>query len=238
MDGGIRINEWLRREGLLHTLREPEPGAATSLAELGVDWTRTVAWGEGGYYGRVFLNVAGREPNGIVPPDDVERVLRDLAERIAAIPGADGEPIATRVYRPEELYDEVNGVAPDLLVLFGDLSWRAVGTVGGPDGIHTFENDTGPDDANHAQDGLLIMAGPGVEPGAARGHAPARRGADGARPARDRRARGHARAQPARHRARRLSALSSSGACGGARGAGARPSPSPRSRRSRSGCSP
>ncbi len=25
MDGGIRINEWLRREGLLHTLREPEP---------------------------------------------------------------------------------------------------------------------------------------------------------------------------------------------------------------------
>ena len=169
MDGGIRINEWLRSEGLLHTLREPEPGQTTSLAELGVDWTRTVAWGEGGYYGRVFLNVAGREPNGIVPPDDVERVLRDLAERIAAIPGSGGEPIATRVHRPEELYDEVNGVAPDLLVLFGDLSWRAVGTVGGPDGVHTFENDTGPDDANHAQDGLLIMAGPGVEPGAAEG---------------------------------------------------------------------
>ena len=65
------------------------------------------------------------------------------------------------------VYEEVNGVAPDLLVLFGDLSWRAVGTVGGPDGIQTFENDTGPDDANHAQDGLLIMAGPGVEPGPA-----------------------------------------------------------------------
>ena len=59
----------------------------------------------------------------------------------------------------------MNGVAPDLLVYFGDLAWRAVGTVGGDEGIHTFENDTGPDDANHAQDGLLIMAGPGVEPG-------------------------------------------------------------------------
>ena len=55
----------------------------------------------------------------------------------------------------------MNGVAPDLLVYFGDLAWRAVGTVGGEDGVHTFENDTGPDDANHAQDGLLIMAGPG-----------------------------------------------------------------------------
>jgi predicted AlkP superfamily phosphohydrolase/phosphomutase len=63
----------------------------------------------------------------------------------------------------------VNGIAPDLLVHVGDLLWRAVGTVGGPDGIHAFENDTGPDDANNAQDGLLIMAGPGIEARAAEG---------------------------------------------------------------------
>jgi predicted AlkP superfamily phosphohydrolase/phosphomutase len=30
--------------------------------------------------------------------------------------------------------------------------------------VHTFENDTGPDDANHAQDGLFIAAGPGIGP--------------------------------------------------------------------------
>jgi len=56
----------------------------------------------------------------------------------------------------------VRGVAPDLIVIFGDLLWRSVGTIGGEDGVHTLENDTGPDDANHAQDGLLIAAGPGV----------------------------------------------------------------------------
>ena len=28
--------------------------------------------------------------------------------------------------------------------------------------MHTLENDTGPDDANHAQDGMLIAAGAGV----------------------------------------------------------------------------
>jgi predicted AlkP superfamily phosphohydrolase/phosphomutase len=77
--------------------------------------------------------------------------------------------LATRVYKPEDVYDEVNGIAPDLLVYFDDLAWRAVGTVGGDEGVHTLENDTGPDDANHAQDGLLIMAGPGVEPGQAEG---------------------------------------------------------------------
>ena len=64
----------------------------------------------------------------------------------------------TRVFKPEELYPEVNGVAPDLIVHFGDLSWRAVGTVGGDEGVHTFENDTGPGrreprTAGHARDG-------------------------------------------------------------------------------------
>ena len=55
----------------------------------------------------------------------------------------------------------MNGVAPDLIVHFGDLLWRSVGTVGGDEGIHTFENDTGPDDANHAQDGLFVLVAPG-----------------------------------------------------------------------------
>jgi predicted AlkP superfamily phosphohydrolase/phosphomutase len=67
------------------------------------------------------------------------------------------------------VYEQVSGVAPDLIVHFGDLLWRSVGTVGGPDGVHTFENDTGPDDANHAQDGLFVLVAPGVEPGAREG---------------------------------------------------------------------
>ena len=50
MEGGIRINEWLRREGLLATLREPTE--VTTLDTVGVDWPRTTAWGEGGYYSR------------------------------------------------------------------------------------------------------------------------------------------------------------------------------------------
>jgi predicted AlkP superfamily phosphohydrolase/phosphomutase len=167
MDGCIRINEWLRREGYLRTLTEP--AAASSLDAAGVDWSSTSAWGEGGYYGRVFLNVRGREPQGTIAPEDVRRVRAELADRLAEIPGPDGAPLGTRVFAPDELYDEVNGVAPDLLVYFGDLAWRAAGTVGGGNDIYTFENDTGPDDANHAQDGLLIMAGRGIEGGAVDG---------------------------------------------------------------------
>jgi predicted AlkP superfamily phosphohydrolase/phosphomutase len=97
-----------------------------------------------------------------VPVAEYETVRDDLARRLAAIPDEEGRPMATRVYKPEDVYPDVAGVAPDLIVIFGDLLWRSVGTIGGDEGVHTFENDTGPDDANHAQEGLVIAAGPGI----------------------------------------------------------------------------
>ena len=163
MDGGIRINEWLRQEGLLGLQREPEGRSSTR--DCGIDWSRTKVWAEGGYYSRVFLNVEGREPEGTIPAADYERFRDELIERISAIPDDQGRPIPTRVFRPEDVYPEIKGVAPDLIVHFGDLYWRAVGTVGGDEGIYTFDNDTGPDDANHAQHGMFILRAPGVEPG-------------------------------------------------------------------------
>ena len=163
MDGGIRINEWLRQEGLLELQREPEGRSSTR--DCGIDWSRTKVWAEGGYYSRVFLNVEGREPEGTIPAADYERFRDELIERISAIPDDQGRPIPTRVFRPEDVYPEIKGVAPDLIVHFGDLYWRAVGTVGGDEGIYTFDNDTGPDDANHAQHGMFILRAPGVEPG-------------------------------------------------------------------------
>ncbi len=160
LDGGIRVNEWLRREGLLAT--QAEPDGVCSPRDVGIDWSKTTAWGEGGYYARIFLNVRGREPEGTIAPEDYERVRDDLARRLEAIPDENGNPLLTHAYKPEEIYPQVNGVAPDLIVIFGDLRWRSVGTIGGEDGVHVFENDTGPDDANHAQDGMFIAAGPGV----------------------------------------------------------------------------
>ena len=72
-----------------------------------------------------------------------------------------GRPMGTRAYKPQEIYAKVNGVAPDLVVIFGDLSWRSVGTIGNPS-LHVFDNDTGPDDANHAQQGMYILAHPSL----------------------------------------------------------------------------
>jgi predicted AlkP superfamily phosphohydrolase/phosphomutase len=88
----------------------------------------------------------------------------ELKERLEALGDDQGRPIGTIVHRPEELYAEARGIAPDLLVYFGDLYWRSVGQVG-TGTVHVFENDTGPDDANHAHEGLYVLAAEGVPAG-------------------------------------------------------------------------
>lgn len=156
MDGGICINEWLIQQDYLVLKHYPE--RPTRFADLAVDWSKTRAWADGGYYARVFLNVRGREPEGVIPPAEYESFRARLAREIEAIPDEHGNPIGTRVLTPQQLYRHVHGVAPDLLTYFGQLHWRSVGMVGSKT-IHTFENDTGPDDANHAEEGIFILAG-------------------------------------------------------------------------------
>ncbi|MFN4182736.1 MAG: hypothetical protein ACK4G3_06005, partial [bacterium] len=67
----------------------------------------------------------------------------------------DGTPMGNKVYRPEDIYPEVRGIPPDLILLPGNLSWRAAGTVGW-NTLWLAQNDTGPDDANHSLYGIYI----------------------------------------------------------------------------------
>jgi predicted AlkP superfamily phosphohydrolase/phosphomutase len=167
MQGGVCFNDWLIREGYL-TTSEPVT-AITPIAKTPIDWGRTVAWGDGGYYGRLFLNVKGREPEGIVEPSQYDSVRDELIGKLEAMTGPDGEHFGTKVLKPDEVYPEVVGVAPDLIVYFADLEWRSVGTVGNPE-VFTHENDTGPDGANHDKTAVFSMTGlPGQPTGEVEG---------------------------------------------------------------------
>ena len=157
MVGGICFNEWLMKQGYLR-LKEV-PSKPTPFSKVEIDWDHTMAWGEGGYYGRLFLNVKGREPRGQIEPRDYEKVRDRLIADIQAIEDPAGRRIGSIALRPEELYRATRGIPPDLIVYFGNLDWRSVGSVG-YGSIHTFDNDTGPDDANHAQHGIFILRAP------------------------------------------------------------------------------
>ncbi|HIK54198.1 MAG TPA: alkaline phosphatase family protein [Synechococcales cyanobacterium M55_K2018_004] len=155
--GGVCLNQWLIQAGYLTLAEQPE--APIPLDKAAVDWSRTQAWGAGGYYGRIFLNVQGREPQGVVPPADYEQVRTEIAKQLTALSSPDQRSLNVRVFKPQHIYQKVRGIAPDLIVYFDDLAWRSIGTVGGSS-LFTTDNDTGPDDANHAQSGLMIFYDP------------------------------------------------------------------------------
>ena len=155
MDGSIALNEWLIEKGYLALKKYPsEP---TRFENLEIDWSRTRAWGEGGYYGRVSFNVEGREPSGVLPQSEYNTFRRKVKEELEALGNEAGKSIGTRAFLSPEVYRSTRNIAPDVSAFFGDLYWRSSGMVGSGK-IHSKENDTGPDGANHNWDGIFIMA--------------------------------------------------------------------------------
>ena len=53
------------------------------------------------------------------------------------------------MHEPREVYSEVRGDPPDLMIYLDDLSWRPAGTIGGWNTLYLPEYDRGPDDAEH-----------------------------------------------------------------------------------------
>ncbi|NVM34387.1 MAG: alkaline phosphatase family protein [Candidatus Lokiarchaeota archaeon] len=157
MKGLICVNMALEQLGLLKFKTKPKP--RTRIGDADIDWENTYAWGWGGYYARIFLNLKGREPNGIIEKEDYENWRDEIREKIKSIKDHNGNQMNTKVYKPEELFEIIRGDAPDLMVYFDDLNWRSAGTVG-YESMYLDENDTGPDDAVHDWYGVYIIFDP------------------------------------------------------------------------------
>jgi len=154
MKGCFCINEWMINEGYLSLNKYPDK--QTDIDKCDIDWSKSSAWGWGGYYARIFLNVKGRELNGVIPPEEYEKARDDLKQKLLRIKGPNGEIFKTKVYYPEEIYGKAIGDKPDLMVYFDDLYWRSAGTIGHKS-LYLDENDTGPDDSVHWYDGIFIL---------------------------------------------------------------------------------
>jgi predicted AlkP superfamily phosphohydrolase/phosphomutase len=120
-------------------------------------------------WGGVRVNLAGREPAGIVAPEDFDRVCDALADDLRAVVNVDtGEPAVDAVTRTDTIYRrEPPDALPDLLV-----EWRRsapIETVWSPRTglVHRpYEHHRTGD---HRLDGLLVARGPAV---AGRGRRP------------------------------------------------------------------
>ena len=93
--------------------------------ELAVEWSRTQACVmHAGMYGFLYVNLKGRQPQGIVDADDYERLRDEIRERLLEVEARDRNDRLIRVFpevhKPEELYGcsrEDNESMPDLLLV-------------------------------------------------------------------------------------------------------------------------
>ena len=109
----VHVDAWLRDHGWL-TLKD---GKRTGqLAAGDVDWTKTRAYGIG--FNSIYVNLAGREAQGIVAPAQLDAVLADLShELLAFVDPKNGKAVVRRVFRAKDIYHGPRvAEAPDLIV--------------------------------------------------------------------------------------------------------------------------
>lgn len=161
LDGQINLNEWLVSEGYM-TLRE-YPTKPMRLSELEVDWSKTKAWSMG-CTSRIYLNLKGRETQGIVEPNEYDKLLNELADKIRNIPGENGEAFHTKVFYRDDIYSGPYAeYGPDLLVSFADNHWNTNEMVGyGRGEIYLADPVEEADDTTNSLYGYFCIAGPGI----------------------------------------------------------------------------
>lgn len=131
-----------------------------------VNWRKTVAYSQGSF-GEIYLNVVGREPEGIVRiGQDYERIRDRITALLYRLTDPDdGGKIVDHVYRREELYHgPYLNRAPDLVVVMRNYAYitRAGAeflsdkVVSSPQINHT---------GNHRLEGILLAKGPEIKPG-------------------------------------------------------------------------
>ena len=110
----FHLNTWLKQEGYL-AVRDPylteDPGLFAN-----VDWSRTRAYGLG--LNGLYINVAGRERQGIVPAAEREELAKEIGAKLLEVKDPKtGERAVTKVLRAEEYKDRGHlDVGPDLVV--------------------------------------------------------------------------------------------------------------------------
>jgi len=162
---GVNLNTWLRENGYLFLVDDPVGGALPGLAAdfkvepAAIDWSRTRAYvsGLGGFY----LNLKGREGQGIVTPDESPGLIDELIAKLRVLRDEDrGVNCVNAVWKADEVYQgPYTRNSSDIVVGF-KIGYRtgwdaAVGRVTG----RTFEDNTRSWSGDHCVDPRLV---PGI----------------------------------------------------------------------------
>ena len=127
-----------------------------------INWSTTQVYSFG-YYGQIFINLQGREPQGIVPAEQYEALRQEIATRLRQlIDPADGLPVIDTIYFREDLYHgERAASAPDIVCVMRDHTYitRKGYEFAAQRGV-LFREPYTDESGSHRPEGILIAAGP------------------------------------------------------------------------------
>ncbi len=167
----VFLNNWLESQGYL---KFKKPGMLTRLKKIlrrppknAIDWSVTTAYFRG-TIGNIFLNLKGRDPNGIVDPADYPVFCKKItAELLNIMDPETGERIVQSVYTGDDLGTRDVPGAPDLVLTF-NRGYSVVGdeiTLQGVRDTGTIITSSNNWSGNHEPDGILIAGGHGFKKG-------------------------------------------------------------------------
>ena len=167
LDGRINLNEWLIDQGYM--VLQEYPSKPLPLKNVKVDWSKTKAWSTG-QMGQIYLNVKGRDTEGIVEEDKYDSMLDELSAKLEEIKDPSGNSMKVEVLKRAQLHTGPKSqYGPDLFVFFDEGRWNTDEMVGAKE-IHSSEYRSGYDDTVNGLKGYFCVVGPNVrEEGEKRG---------------------------------------------------------------------
>jgi len=135
-----------------------------------IDWAKTRAFSRG-KEGDLFINLAGRDPHGVVKPGpEYEDVCGKVIAAFEALTDPEsGEKVVARVHRREDLYHgPMRDFAPDLVIEWRDCAYVPTENEKDRDSVFVErwrEYMDWPTTGAHRMEGILVASGPGIRQG-------------------------------------------------------------------------
>jgi len=157
-DRSFNLNTWLLQNGYAELRAGGNSGQSRSFSDI--DWSRTRAYAIG--LNGLYLNLRGRERNGIVAPGaEANTLLEELRAKLLSVRDPQNRATAiTRVDRASEVYQgPYRDKGPDLIVGYNRGYRAGWNTILGDFPPEVFADNTNPWSGDHCVDYSLV---PGV----------------------------------------------------------------------------
>lgn len=160
--------QWIARLGLQNLIARVSKNTRNNivgkfLSFENVDWNRTLAYSMG-HVGQVYLNLAGREPHGIVKPENYAQRLQEVMDALQDLQDENGRSILTRVIPGTTAYHGPYAhKGPDLHLVLDEYNMIACPLFATEGNVmtHQIRGDSG----CHRSEGIFIASGPGIKQG-------------------------------------------------------------------------